>query len=379
MSVTRRTVLQGSLLGVAGMLEATPTIAQWRPPEPTSEERQRLARLAADFMDFFEVPGLSVAIAINGEPAYVEAFGLADKENGEKLTPQHRFRIASVTKPITSTGVFSLIEAGKLSLTDRVFGPNSVLGDDYKTPPDRQQIELITIEHLLTHTAGGWSNDSHDPMFTNNQMNHRELITWTLLNQPLASEPGRSFAYSNFGYCLLGRVIEKIANQSYEKYIVEHILNRCDVSDMQIAGNTLADRAVNEVKYYNEGSIDPYGMNVTRMDSHGGWIARPTDLVRFLVHIDGFGKNQLLSSDTLKSMTTPTEANPRYAKGFFVNKANNWWHSGSLPGTLTVAVRTHSNFCWAAFTNIRSRFEDMSASLDQFMWHMVGNVSSWRA
>src|SRR5579863_382408 len=158
MRLTRRTVVQASLLGVAGMLSTTPTTAQSPPPGPTPAERERLAHLAADLMDWYEAPGLSVAIAIKGEPVYVEAFGFADKERQEALTTQHRFRIASVTKPITSAGILLLMQSGRLRLTDHVFGPNSILGGEYKTPAGRQDIEKITVEHLLTHTSGGWPN-----------------------------------------------------------------------------------------------------------------------------------------------------------------------------------------------------------------------------
>ena len=112
MRVTRRTALQASLLGIAGALRTRPTTAELPPAGPTSSERERLAHLAADLMDWYEAPGLSVAIAIKGEPAYVEAFGFADKEKQEALTTQHRFRIASVTKPITSAGILLLMQAG---------------------------------------------------------------------------------------------------------------------------------------------------------------------------------------------------------------------------------------------------------------------------
>jgi len=329
-------------------------------------------------MDTYEVPGLSVAISIKGKPAYVEAFGVADRETGEALTPQHRFRIASVSKPITSTGIFTLIEAGKLQLGSRVFGPTSILGNDYPTPPNRTVIEQITIEHLLTHTTGGWVNDANDPMFLNQEMNHRELISWTLDHMPLIEPLGKSFAYSNFGYCILGRVIEKLSGQPYEAYIKENILKRCEILDMQIAGNTLEDRATNEVKYYNQATGDPYQMNVARMDSHGGWIATPSDLTAFFIHIDGFkDAEQLLNDDTVRTMTTPTTVNPRYAKGLFVNPQNNWWHGGSLPGTETISVRTHSDFCWSAFTNTRSKFGDMGSALDRLPWHMVASVADW--
>jgi CubicO group peptidase (beta-lactamase class C family) len=379
MSVSRRKMLQGSLLCATGIVHgSSQAVAQEPASPPTPDERKRLARLAAAFMETYEVPGLSLAIAIKGRPVYVEAFGVADRDAGEALTPQHRFRIASISKPITSAGIFTLIEAGKLRIDQRVFGPNSILGDDYPRSVDGSNIEQITIEHLLTHTTGGWGNDANDPMFSNKEMNHRELITWTLKNRPLTNPPGKSFAYSNFGYCLLGRVIEKLTVQPYEQYIKENILKRCGIVDMQIAGNALRDRATNEVKYYSQTGGDPYGLNVARMDSHGGWIATPSDLTAFFVHIDGFkDAEQLLSDDTLRTMSTPTAANPRYAKGLFVNSENNWWHAGSLDGTETLSVRTHSDFCWPAFTNTQAKFRDMAAALDRLGWHMVGSVADW--
>src|SRR6266436_752701 len=379
MSVSRRQMLQSSLLCAAGMVHgSSPALPQELASPPTPDERKRLARLAAAFTETYDVPGLSVAIAIKGKPAYVEAFGVADRDTGEVLTPQHRFRIASISKPITSTGIFTLIEAGKLQLDKRVFGPNSILGDDYPWSADGSNIEQITIEHLLTHTTGGWSNDARDPMFLNKEMSHRELITWTLKHMPLATPPGTSFGYSNFGYCILGRVIEKLTGQTYEQFIKENILKRCGIIDMQIAGNTLMDRAINEVKYYSPAGGDPYGMNVARMDSHGGWIATPSEMTAFFVHIDGFrDTKQLLTDDTLRTMSTPTAANPRYAKGLFVNSANNWWHGGSLPGSETLSVRTNSDFCWSAFTNTRPKFRDMTAALDQLGWHMVRSVADW--
>ncbi len=347
-----------------------------------------MARLATDFMSANDVPGLSVAIATRGKPVYIEAFGVADRATGEALTPQHRFRIASISKPITSAGIFTLIEAGKLRLDSRVFGSNSVFGDEYYPTPylglfnlrrtDRSIIEQITIEHLLTHTTGGWGNALNDPMFLNKEMSHRDLIAWTLAHMPLTVAPGNSFAYSNFGYCILGRVIEKLTGQSYEQYIQQNILGRCGIVDMQIAGNTLRDRAANEVKYHDQLGGDPYGMNVARMDSHGGWIATPADLTTFFTHIDGFRHaDPLLGDDTLRMMTTATAANPSYAKGLFVNSRNNWWHTGLLPGTETISVRTHSDFCWSAFAN--TRLPDFGRSLDQLVWRMARSVAAWQA
>jgi len=347
-------------------------------PEPTQAERDAMSSLANALMQQYDVPGLSVAIGRAGALVYTDAFGWADREKREAVAPTHLFRIASVTKTITSVAIFSLIEEGRIQLTDKIFGPGAITGTDYGRPPYRSPVDEITVEHLLTHTSGGWSNTHDDPMFRNVEMNHAELIAWTLRNQPLENPPGQHYDYSNFGYCVLGRVIEKITRQPYAQYVRNAILNRCGVTDMAIAGNTLAQRRPGEVKYYGQGD-NPYGMNVTRMDSHGGWIARPADLVQFFMHVSGFAAPpNILKSQTIQTMTTASAANAGYAKGWEINKANNLWHNGTLPGTETIAVRTHSGFCWAAFANTRRSNSSLGSDLDKLVWHMVGQVKSWR-
>jgi hypothetical protein len=94
------------------------------------------------------------------------------------------------------------------------------------------------------------------------------------------------------------------------------------------------------------------------------------------MHVDGFKTTpNILRAGTLKTMTTATIANPHYACGWSVNSVPNWWHTGSLPGTLTILVRTASGLCWAAFTNTRVEGFD----LDKMMWQMVKAVPAWKA
>jgi CubicO group peptidase (beta-lactamase class C family) len=365
----------------AALAQAAATAGEFAAPAPS--ERDAMTKLAHAFMDKYDVPAFSLAIGFAGKLLYQDALGWADRESRTVATPANRFRIASVTKPITSVAVFSLVEEGRLKLSDRAFGPGAVLGTDYGHPPYHPHVDEITLEHLLTHTCGGWSNapngpHGRDPMFINVEMNQAQLIAWTLRNRPLENPPGVHFDYSNFGYCVLGRVIEKITRQPYAAYVREAVLKRCGIDDMTIAGNTLAQRQSGEVKYYGQGG-NPYGMNVTRMDSHGGWIARPADLVQFFMHVDGFPvPPNILKPQTIQTMTTTTAANAGYAKGWLVNKANNWWHNGILPGTETIAVRTHSGFCWAAFTNTKSRIPSYGGDLDRLIWSMTRQVKSWR-
>ena len=339
-----------------------------------------MAQPVQSFMSQYDVPGLSIAIAEYGTLVYSKAFGVADRTSNAKLTTNHRLRIASVTKPITATAIFQLVEKGKLSLDDRVFGPGAVLDTTYGGPPYQTWVSDIRIWHLLTHTCGGWGDTgaTPDPMFINLQMDQKQLIEWTLASLPLADEPGTAYAYSNFGYCVLGRVIEKLTGQPYDVSVRESVLAPCGIIDMEIAGNTLAERQPGEVVYYAQGNdTSPYSMNVRRMDSHGGWIARPMDLVRFLTHVDGFSRYQLLRPGTIKAMTTPTTANPNYAEGWAVNRQNNWWHTGSLPGTATEIVRTNSRFSWAVLTNTRVPNSNMFSDLDILPWKMAQQVKSW--
>lgn len=375
---TRRDFVFGAAFGAtlcaAGSVEAQ-RVADFIP-----SERLKMEAAAEDFAKKYSVPALSVAIAYRERLCYAGAFGMADADKSEKLTPQHRFRIASVSKPITAVTIMKLVEQGRLRLTDRVFGENGILGTAYGKRPYGRNVERITVDHLLTHSAGGWDNQGPepDPMFLDSALTHARLIAWTLDHLPLKREPGEKYAYSNFGFCLLGRIIEKITGASYEQYVRDNVLRVCGIKNMQIAGNTLAERAENEVVYVGQSGENPYNMNVRRMDSHGGWIATPTDLVRLLVRTDGFdARPDILRLDTVTSMTEPSKTNAGYARGWCVNRAYNWWHNGSLPGTTTIMVRTSSGFCWAALANTRRPGSPMDGDLDRLIWEMVGKVTRW--
>jgi hypothetical protein len=96
--------------------------------------------------------------------------------------------------------------------------------------------------------------------------------------------------------------------------------------------------------------------------------------------VDGFATTpNIPRPPALSIMTSPSRANPHYAKGWNVNRDDNWWHTGSLPGTVTIMVRTHTGFCWATLTNTRRPDGDMSGDLDRLVWTMVQKVPSWNA
>lgn len=341
-----------------------------------------------DFMTKYGISGSSIAIVKDGCLVFAKGYGFANKSTGEAVDTTSLFRIASISKSITSVAIMRLVEDGELNLNDHVFGEEGILGKQYGTMPYSKHEKAITIEYLLTHTAGGkaWSNSSpvsgkSDPMFSHKEMNHNELIGWILDTRDPSELPGTTYSYSNFGYCVLGRVIEVIAKQSYESYVKNYILKPMGITSMKIGGNKRADRYPDEVEYdgfYIPFFYDaPYEMEVRRMDAHGGWLATATDLTRFMVYTDGFStKPDFLKNVSIETMTTPSTANRYYAKGWSVNTHNNWWHGGSLPGTSSILVRTSNGFCWAFLANKRKKGE-FSLELDQMMWKAVNGVSSW--
>ena len=391
MALLSRRLAVKKMLGSA--LFGSVAAPRWRvpgflaPAEISESELKAMQSVAGNFMKEFEVPGLSIAIAQNGKLAYNGTFGFANRERSEPVSTSSLLRIASVTKPITSVGIFSLVEKGKIRLMDRVFGAGAILGTDYGKQPYKRYIQDICVDHLLTHTCGGWPNDSSDPMFRFPEFSRGKLISWTLNNLPIINPPGDRFAYSNFGYCVLGRIIEKIAGMPYQDYIRHEILARCMIKDMRISGNTLKQRAPNEVVYYGQNGENPYEMNVARMDSHGGWLASAADLARFAGSIDETDQGPgLLSRDSVVIMTTPSTANSKsaevkYARGWNVRNEGkgNWWHNGSLPGTAAILVRTSTGFCWAALINTRSQpANDINSALDKTVWDMTRQVSAWK-
>ncbi len=134
--------------------------ASAQPPEetdkrflPTAAERAAISAVVGQFMQKYKVEAVSLAVARHGHFVYREAFGLADVATGEKATPESLFRIASISKPLTSAGIFTLIEQGRLKLSDHVFGAEA--RGDRETIAERLHRPLDGL-HASTGIARGY-------------------------------------------------------------------------------------------------------------------------------------------------------------------------------------------------------------------------------
>ncbi len=340
-----------------------------------------LAAPIRSYMSTHSIPGLSVAITKDGRLVYAGGFGQTDTSTGEEAGPRSMFRVASVSKNITTAAIMHLVEQGTLHLDDNVFGPTGHLGAQFPTPAGNKKIEKIKIRHLLHHTSG-LTNGSNDPMFTNTGMNHTQLISWTLndADHRMTRDPDMKFEYLNFGYCLLGRIIEKVTHKSYDAYVKEVVLAPSGVTDMAIAGNSPGARLPREVTYYPSSAYDN---NVTRFDSHGGWVASPVDLARYVVRVDGLAtKPDIMSTTSHSSMLTYTHV-PDVNSGNDPNYGFGWgatqWHNGDIIGTVAFLEVLPGGYTYAVIANTRPSSDMGGFAMSTAVKQGIAAVKSWPA
>ncbi len=294
----------------------------------------------SNLMTRLNLRGGQIAITHNEKLVYLGNFGNIDDQSDSATSENSLFRIASVSKPITAIAILKLVSENKLSLTDKVFGSNSILGNEYGTLEYSTLEKRIEVGHLLAHTSG-FTNNPSDVMFDDLNLSQTELIDLVLDERELLHSPGSNYYYSNFGFCVLGRIIETVSGENYEDYVREQILKPIGISEALVGGNTLEERKINEVKYYSTW-FSPYAMNVTRMDSHGGWIASAKNLARFVVHTDG--------APGVRDFLDYGDMQPYFENGF-------GGHNGALPGSLS-GISTGPIFSYAfVFNSGHSSFE----------------------
>lgn len=320
------------------------------------------------------IPGLAIAITRKERLVFAKGFGYADRDAKQNVNPTNLFRIASISKAVTGVAAMELVETGKLKLDRKVFGRGALLGTKYGSKAYGTRVKAITVRHLLQHTSG-WSNEDKDPMFMAATMSQTDLIDWMLDNRTPKATPGTAYEYLNFGFCVLGRIIEKVTGKAYESY-VKSVLAQCGVTRMQIGGSKLSERKPGEVVYYG-GS--PYNLLPPRMDAHGGWIASTIDLVRFMARTDGFAaKADILEPGSSIAMNTGSTPNPKYGAGWIVDST---WrgHNGAMSGTIGFLVRRNDGFSYAVLANTRPDSDKFCFDLKGVVDDIVGSADAWPA
>jgi CubicO group peptidase (beta-lactamase class C family) len=329
--------------------------------QPRSEvrgsEADALKALAAHADELARDDELAGAVLVvkDGRVLFRRAYGLADRKRRVPNTLRTRFRIGSMNKMFTAVAILQLVEAGKVKL-------NARLGTYLPDYPNREVARKVTIHQLLTHT--GATGDIFGPDFDEHRQELRALADYVKLygKRELEYEPGSSWAYSNYGFILLGVVIERVSGQSYYDYVQEHVYARAGMTRSGSLPETraVAGRAIGYTKPPGTNTWVPNTDTLPyRGTSAGGGYATVGDFARFadaLLHHELLGRDSTRRLLAGKSEPVP-EVGGRYAYGFFDTRGadGNGWvgHGGGAPGMNgDLRIYPKSGYVVAALANL---------------------------
>ncbi|WP_420572408.1 serine hydrolase [Kordia sp.] len=279
--------------------------------------------------------GATVLVAKDGKTIYKKGFGKANVELDIAMMPEHVFEIGSITKQFTAIGILMLLEEGKLSLDDEI----TKYIPDYPT-----QDTKITIHHLLTHTSGIKSYTSIPSLreFARKDLKVTELID-AFKNEPMDFKPGEQFRYNNSGYVLLGYIIEKVTNASYEDFLQKRIFDKLNMKNSYYGSKSRIIK--NRASGYQEredGFANADYISMTIPYAAGSIMSTVDDL---LLWNKAVRNHKLISKESLaKAFTNYTLNNGdkmNYGYGWFHNSIKDvpvMEHSGGIFGYSTQGI-----------------------------------------
>lgn len=298
-----------------------------------TSERPDFEAYAERIVNKYQVPGFALGLAQDGAPTYEKGFGFRDREQQLPLSSETVFGIGSITKSVTAIAILQLQEKGKLSVSDLVI----TYLPEFELPED-EYTKQTTIHHLLTHSSGlpplptlfGSLKRSmmNDPVFDveegqKSQLDALETIdTYSDLLSAIKKnaftplgEPGEEFSYSNEGFALLGVIIERISNQTYEEYVEQNILQPVGMGHSAFSYDELNghdDVAVlYDMRTKEDGEVvfrsdNPW--DAPAMRSAGFLKSTTSDMLRYMEIFRNkgtIGQEQILSPESVEAMVTP--------------------------------------------------------------------------
>ncbi len=281
------------------------------------------------------VPGAIVTIVKNGEVLLSKGYGYADLDQKTPATDKSVFRIGSISKSFTATAAMQLVEQGKLDLHKDI---NQYLSSyQIKKTFDKP----ITLHHLLTHTSG---LDAQTYAITTQDIKMKETMAQYLshnLPKRILS-PGVEAQYSNYGFGIIGNLVEERSGMSFEDYMQKHIFQPLGMgkSSFDLKNNIAPDLATS-YQYVN-GKYQPYPYDYVQLSAAGELNTTAPDMANFMIaHLQNglFQDKQILSEETAKLMHskhfTKHPKMPGIAYGFFESYQNDLpaiMHQGTISG-----------------------------------------------
>jgi CubicO group peptidase (beta-lactamase class C family) len=273
----------------------------------------------------------AVILAKDGKTIFSGAYGMADREKKTPNTLDTKFRIGSMNKMITATSIMQLVHAGKMSLTD----PFGKYITDY---PNKDFASKATIQQLLTHTGG--TGDIFGPEFEAHRKELRTLQDYVNLygKRNLEFEPGSRWEYSNYGFLLLGVVVERVSGKSYYDYVRENVYVPAGMtgSGSLTEDESVPNRSIGYTRFGSNGLRPNTDTLPYRGTSAGGGYSTVGDLLRFA---NALTSHKLLNAQNTELLTSGKVDTPRgvkYAFGFMDDNTDaalrHFGHGGGAPG-----------------------------------------------
>ncbi|HSD48035.1 MAG TPA: serine hydrolase domain-containing protein [Pyrinomonadaceae bacterium] len=284
----------------------------------------------ADDMAAADLLSGAVLVARNGKTTFAQAYGLADREKKTPNTLKTRFRLGSMNKMFTAVATLQLVQSGKLDL-------KAPFGNYLTDYPNKDVSSKVTIEQLLLHTGG--TGDIFGPEFDKNRLELKTLQDYVKLygNRALEFEPGSRWQYSNYGFLLLGVLVEKVSGKSYYDYVNEHIFKPAGMTATasEPEEQTVADRSIGYTRFGGPALRPNTDTLPFRGTSAGGGYSTVEDLVRFATALQTHKLLNAQYTDMLTTGKVDTPNGTKYAFGFMdatVNGTRCFGHGGGAPG-----------------------------------------------
>lgn len=284
-----------------------------------------------------QLPGMALGLVYRDELLWGKGYGYADLESGAPITLDTRFRIASISKTFTATGILQLRDAGKLKLDD----PVSLYLDWFDLR--YRQAPQITIRNLLTHTAG-LPRDSVKAMWTDCEApGWDDFIAQTRSRQPTRA-PYEHYAYSNLGYALLGGIIAVVSGQTWASYLQRQVLDPLEMTETYPAPEADDARLATgytRAKPDGQRAAFPF-WKMNAFEASANFAAPVKDLVKYAAFHLGLTGDAVLSPYTLRDMHRVHWLDESWAGGYGLgmglHRVQDWvisGHGGGYPGYLT--------------------------------------------
>jgi D-alanyl-D-alanine carboxypeptidase len=314
-------------------IRGVPTPAEYKPARLSEADAIAALRAELDALAAKDRFAGAVLVARHGKPIFAQAYGMADREQQLANTLDTRFRIGSMNKMFTATAILQLVQGKKLSLDDTV-------GKHLPDYPNKHVASKVTIHHLLTHTGG--TGDIFGPAYAAKRLELRTLEDYVKLygHRELLHEPGEGDRYSNYGYVLLGVIIEKITRKSYHDHVGASLFKPAAMTSTSspFEDQPMAGRSIAYTKQLGDKPLaawtDARDTLPIRATSAGGGDSTVGDLLKFA---NALTAHKLLDRKHLELLTARKTGEPAggYAYGFGTSEEDGircFGHGGGAPG-----------------------------------------------